>query len=220
MFPVSQAPFHMIAYYWCFPKEDDLTWEARLQCLPLVVQQHILQRQRLQRRIDSTYGYWLLQHGLMDRFGVDLDALFFAPSGKPLLRHANIQFSMSHSSGVVGIAISERGRIGLDIQAQKQIDVKTASPIFFSYIEQEAIAAAPYPAACLFQYWSKKEALVKAFGGSLFELAHKTDVRAPSTVFEGLVFHWLNLPHPTQGTVWLASEVPFDNFFARKWSFH
>lgn len=210
----------MIAYYWCQPDDDELSWKDRLALLPNPIQKYIKGKRRPNRQRQSTYGYSLLQRGLQESFDYTLDALEILPSGKPLLQASSIQFSISHSGRLIGVALSDQGRIGLDIQAHRAIASDAASTAFFSEAEQQAIVQASNPNTCILQYWSKKEALIKAMGSTMFNQATQTDVRGISTYQNGTIFNWLALPHPYQGAIWIASEWSFDNFFAKKWTFN
>jgi len=207
----------MITYYWCCPEEDHLNWKVRLACLPTALQRHVLARGTQRQIRQSAYGYWLLQQSLAVDGENALDDLLFTAAGQPISKASAVRFSISHSGAVVGVVVSSLGRIGLDIQAIKSPLI--ASPVFFSNVEQQAIQQALDPNHCLIQFWSKKEALIKAVGGTMLDWAAQTDVRFQQTIFQGNYFYWLSLPHPQKGVVWLASESPFHNFSARKWPF-
>lgn len=209
----------MITYYWCCHKEDPTHWENRLADLPNALQEYILARKTLRQQQQSTYGYWLLQQNAALLGANALEDISFTTAGQPLFAQHSVRFSISHSGTVVGVAVSPLGRIGLDIQAAKSLSQAMISPVFFSAVEQQAIRQATDPNDCLLQFWSKKEALIKAVGGTLLDLGQQTDVRADQTIFQGAFFYWLALPHPYKGVIWLASEHPFDNFVAQKWSF-
>lgn len=207
----------MITYYWCLPEEDTAHWKRRLEVLPEGLQDYILGRSTTQRQIQSTYGYWLLQQSAAD--SDPLDTISFTSAGQPIWPQPSTWFSISHSGGVVGLVLSTIGRIGLDIQTHQTYASSAVSPIFFSRVEQQAIQQATDPNQCLLQFWSKKEALIKAAGGTLLEWGNQTDVRAEQTIFQGTLFYWLMLPHPQNGVIWLASDQPFHHFSAKKWCF-
>lgn len=196
-----------------------MSWNRRLGELPTSLQTYILTHRTYRQQWQSTYGYWLLQQVITLLWGESLGQVSFTESGQPIGLQSFTSFSISHSEAVVGVAISTLGRIGLDIQAYKLLSSSVASPVFFSAMERQAIEQATDTNHCLLRFWSKKEALIKAVGGTLLELGNQTDARTDQTIFQGDFFYWLSLPHPQKGMVWLASDHPFDNFSAKKWYF-
>ncbi len=210
----------MITYYWCCPNEDDQSWERRLATLPVTLRSYILTKGTPKQRLQSTYGYWLLQQMLHYTAAGNLDDLLWLPSGHPVWKKQLPPFSISHSGTLVGVALSQLGRIGLDIQDLRPLPASAVDSIFFNTSEQQIIQQASANHSFLIEFWAKKEALTKAVGGTMLDLAQQIDARFQQTLFQGSVFHWLSLPHPQKGVVWLASDIPFDNFSARKWTFH
>jgi len=94
--------------------------------------------------------------------------------GKPELKNhgdSDITFNLTHSHGIVGVAVSRGRGIGLDVEAQnrrtKKIDEMKLANRYFSKEEIEMLTALPPGGArqLLFvQLWTLKESYVKALG--------------------------------------------------------
>jgi phosphopantetheinyl transferase len=181
--------------------------ELALKQLPDNLQYRICQKKQKKRQNSSIAGYSLLQSILKDQFGMGLDKLQFLEAGKPILEDTPITFSISHSSVLLGVAISEEEKIGLDIEGFRFFnDISVAFP-FFSKEEQAALSQANNPQRQLIDFWSKKEALVKAVGGRMFDMAAYTDVSKMSTIWleESYFFHSVE-PYLDQ-IIWIVSSL-------------
>ncbi len=88
--------------------------------------------------------------------------------GKPMVD--GIEFNVAHTRGVVLIALSRAGAVGLDIEREDRtveaVDIARASfhPEEVQWIEQTAEAERP---AAFFRCWTRKEAVTKADGRGL-----------------------------------------------------
>ncbi len=102
--------------------------------------------------------------------------------GKPALdarfHETDIEFNMSHSGGLALIALARRQRVGVDVQmvdAGARMDDMARR--FFSDRENEAIRAQPdMRTAAFYHCWTRKEAAIKARGGSIVLLGNKISV--------------------------------------------
>lgn len=89
--------------------------------------------------------------------------------GRPALANGQLVFSLSHTRGLVGCAVSTRGQVGLDVEAVRAIEAAQIADDFFSPEEQRQLdlMAAPALAPRFFDYWTLKEAYSKAIGAGL-----------------------------------------------------
>ena len=100
----------------------------------------------------------------------------YTPQGKPSLspplQAAPLEFNLSHSDQVALLAIRLQDGIGIDVEAQRPLPLlPNLLQRYFSPQEQAAIAAADQPEHEFFYYWTAKEALTKATGYGLTDLA-------------------------------------------------
>lgn len=96
-------------------------------------------------------------------------ALAFAlgPAGKPVLRDDPLQFNLSHSGGVVLIALSSHHPVGVDVEQLRPLpDHRDIARHHFHPAEVADLAALAEPEAtrAFFRCWTRKEAVSKALG--------------------------------------------------------
>jgi 4'-phosphopantetheinyl transferase len=94
--------------------------------------------------------------------------------GKPFLteKHADcgIDFNLSHSDGIVTVAISRAGAVGVDVEAIRPIDDRDIlARRVLAAGEWERLQAVPHQARdeAFLTAWTRKEAFVKAIGEGL-----------------------------------------------------
>lgn len=103
--------------------------------------------------------------------------------GKPQLiascNPLNLQFNVSHSHELAVIAITQTTAVGVDIeQVNPQAKYINISQRFFSAAEHEILLQQPVERQCrtFFQLWTRKEACVKAMGGSIAHALNQINV--------------------------------------------
>ena len=92
--------------------------------------------------------------------------ILFKDSGKPYVEDEKIEFSVSHSVQLWMVAIGESS-IGADIQVFKKCDTEGISQKLYSEDEIKFIDL--WGDYGFFKLWTRREALVKAQGKSVFE---------------------------------------------------
>lgn len=85
--------------------------------------------------------------------------------GKPVLRGGDVQFSLSHSAGMVAVALCDCA-VGVDIQEKTQYNVALARR-FFCEDERMYIDRCDDKAAAFTAIWCAKESYIKALGTGL-----------------------------------------------------
>lgn len=103
--------------------------------------------------------------------------------GKPALVSGNagnsLYFNISHSNDKALFAVTRSGEIGVDIEFHnEQTDIGQAGSIAFSSTELAALRSQPPGRQhnVFFQFWTRKEALIKAIGQGLTLPLQKIDV--------------------------------------------
>lgn len=194
--------------------EKDLL--ARLSKLPLLAQKRIMRHKRLQSRLNSLAGYLLLQHVLKEQ-EQSIDSLSFSKTGKPYLTNNSLSFSISHNANLVGLClIPKEGKIGLDIQEYRSFAPIESAFSFFSKVEQQAILSSKTPNKTLIHYWSKKEALIKAGNGRMFDEATLTNTTTANCTWKGEEFHWKEIFTFFNGAIWVAANFPLQKISIKK----
>lgn len=126
-------------------------------------------------------------------------------SGRPVARNASCgripSISLSHSDGWVAVALSNAGAVGIDIEVHRsRRNFNEIAAAAFGPDEQRLVAAEGPPA--FYRIWTLKEAMAKASGVGLAEVADRID-RVASGPKQGI---W----RANVGTApwWLAHATP------------
>jgi 4'-phosphopantetheinyl transferase len=138
---------------------------ARAERYKVPARRHAFERGRLFVR--HLLGHYLQRPEITIELGVH-------ENGKPFVHHlpgeALHEISLSHSGGVLMVAVSRAGEVGVDAeQIDPQVKHESIARRFFAAEENAALAACS-PAEreqAFFRCWTRKEALVKALGDGL-----------------------------------------------------
>ena len=185
--------------------------EKKIKKLPQNLIKRILRRKNAQKQTISFLSYLLLQKVMKEEFQSSLEGIKFLASGKPVLDNTNHHFNISHTANIIGIAITTKGAIGIDIQEHREFEKLEASFTFFSKVEQKAILAAELPKRKLVELWSKKEAFVKAVGGQMFEMSAQADISSSSSIWSERPYFFYPLNLEFNGYAWLVSSFPVNS---------
>lgn len=101
--------------------------------------------------------------------------------GQPRLAGTALSTSLSHSGDLVALTVCPAATVGIDIECYPaRIDLDALMPVFCTREEQLAMSAlqGPERARSLLELWTRKEALLKAFGVGL--LTDPATIPAPS----------------------------------------
>ena len=92
------------------------------------------------------------------------------PHGKPVIRDAEIHVSVSHAGDWVGVAVTDAGPVGLDVEqttgSAEIDDLMSFALVPAEAAELRALAADARRPAFL-RYWTRKESVLKATGSGL-----------------------------------------------------
>jgi 4'-phosphopantetheinyl transferase len=197
---------HSVLIWWCEPVEpcppvlallddaeqarhlrlrrpEDRARHATAHALLRLVLGHLLDREPNRLRLDRTCPQCGGEHG------------------KPRLVAGELEFSLTHGVGLVGVAVA-RVPVGLDVEAAGRDDSdptlleEALAPV--EAAELAALAAADRPAAFL-RYWTRKEAVVKARGTGLVDPLNEIVVTGSSGT---------RLPGPNPIRAWDLTPKP------------
>jgi len=162
-------------------------------------------------RRNFLFGRGMLRTLLASYLGASPAELLFAYSahGKPGLATSSggFEFNLSHSNGTLLIAISQRRKIGVDIEKiRHDIEINEIAGRFFSPAERQVLDQTfdhSLPDA-FFRCWTRKEAWLKARGDGLsFPLSafDVLDVQADGTV------KLVTRPDPAEALRWSIFSI-------------
>jgi 4'-phosphopantetheinyl transferase len=98
--------------------------------------------------------------------------LFESENRRPALRHATVDFNVSHSGAHGLIAVAKGRRVGVDIeQCAPAFDWRTIADIVLTPLERAHVELLQRAAqnAAFYSIWVTKEAVLKAHGAGLLE---------------------------------------------------
>ncbi|MEU6037816.1 4'-phosphopantetheinyl transferase superfamily protein [Actinomadura sp. NPDC047616] len=141
------------------------------------------------------------------------------PSGRPYLAHPDgrrwdVDFNISHSGGLVGVAVGVGGRLGLDVQEAPGPGWERIARRWLHPRERRRIDALPPAEGCreFTRVWAVREARCKATGRGL------AGFRSPGAVADAACGHldgvtWRELPVPDG----YAAALAFAGGHGRDW---
>ncbi|MCU0467364.1 MAG: 4'-phosphopantetheinyl transferase superfamily protein [Arcicella sp.] len=111
----------------------------------------------------SVFGKLLLIKALQDfKSKSDLEDILYSPYMRPCLCE-QLDFNISHSNNYIVCVISNQGRVGIDIEKCKIINFEDYHSCMNSK-EWRDIEMSENPITSFFEYWTKKEAVMKGSG--------------------------------------------------------
>jgi len=146
-----------------FREKYDL--EILLEQLPESLHAKAYRYRRPQDAYNFALGRLMLKQGLAE-LGKDnnLEKIYFNDNEKPML--SDVFFNISHSADLVVCALTQDGEIGIDVEREKEIDLKDFKKSFTPK-EWKHITAHSFPLKKFFWYWVRKESIIKALGVKL-----------------------------------------------------
>lgn len=148
-----------------------------LHLLPEVERAKILRFRNAEDAYLSLFGKLLLLFGLNDLgLGIqDLKMLSRSADNKPVLElPAGMAFSISHTKGMAAVAVSDNGRVGIDLEAVRRINMAEYNKLPFLRQMWTKGEIPPDPKG-FFTFWTKCESALKGDGKGF--LIDETDVK-------------------------------------------
>ncbi len=105
----------------------------------------------------------------------------YGAEGKPEISGASLFFNLSHSGAYSLVGVSRRGAVGVDLEQVRPLSDQLAiARRFFTAQETAELQALPDAEAELgfFRIWTRKEAIAKTEGGSIFQWVSRVRVSA------------------------------------------
>jgi hypothetical protein len=112
-------------------------------------------------------------------------------SGKPYLAGTSgrraLRFSVSHSAGVLAVALSRAAEVGVDVERDRAVPEwrRIADRVFDARTRAALlgdIARGEPPRDAFLRHWCRTEALVKSMGTGLFDGARDADAGTPRVI--------------------------------------
>jgi len=149
-----------------FPR-NETGFDIYLDKLPQSLKDKVLKFRRWQDSYASLFGKLLLEAGLLNCgfSSFTFNDLQYTSFNRPFIED-NIDFNLSHSGAFVVCALSNEGKVGIDIEEVKSINLEHLEGQFTAN-EWLNITDAIDPYREFYSCWTKKEAILKASGEGL-----------------------------------------------------
>ena len=168
----------------------------RLVLLPETLQQQALRKRQWIDRQLSIGGKLLLLKLLQERNNeCSLADLGYNEYRRPYF-DSSIDFNIAHSGNIVICGMTDEGQIGVDIEQVSQLDFNDFTD-FFTKNEWHYINNHPDKFDGFYNFWTKKEAVLKAIGSGFHTPLNSVDVSNESLVYDDITYHIMALNiHP------------------------
>jgi len=166
---------------------NDLELADKLALLPKNLQQQA-SRKRLRRdRQLSVCGKLLLQELLKAHNSIrSLDDLKYNEYYRPYFENSP-DFNIAHSGNIVICAMADEGQIGIDIEQINKLDFADFTD-FFTGNEWNGINTHADKFDGFYDFWTKKEAVLKAIGPGFHTPLNSIDVSGEKLVYDGITY--------------------------------
>lgn len=188
-------------------EKHELLLQKFLSSFPLDFQQKIRSYRRWQDAQLSLLGRLLLNHGIQKNTQLKKvqSKMLFNKYNKPYFEDKEINFNISHSGEIVVCAISETDTIGVDIEIMNEININDFK-FQMTANEWSTIVRATDQQMAFYNYWTQKEAVIKAHGKGLSIPLKSFEVIANTTVIETETFYTLKVDIEENYLCSVASE--------------
>lgn len=120
---------------------------------------------------------FIIAHGLLrtvlgDRLGASPAELRFGrgPYGKPFIEGSDLRFNLSDTKDALVIAVGHEGEVGVDIETMtRTVDHHAVGQHYFTSEEVEVISRATDSKRRFLEFWTRKEAVLKASGVGIMD---------------------------------------------------
>ncbi|NKC11643.1 MAG: 4'-phosphopantetheinyl transferase superfamily protein [Gammaproteobacteria bacterium] len=144
--------------------------------------------------------------------GLDYPVIATGNHGKPYLsHHPDVHFNLSHTEGMIAVAVARHVSIGVDVERrpERTHDLAAIAARVFTPSEQATMTVSADPVTIFTQFWTAKEAIMKATGLGFHLPAKDIELTVP-----GPQLRRLPPAHADASTWWLHAEAIGDTWLA------
>ncbi len=169
-----------------FPPE---VLEDCLSAMPASIGEKIRRYHRWEDRQAGLLGKLLLKEALTGHgYGPDCLNLLQTDDYGRLRVGGAVDFNISHSGEFVLCAITSAGRVGVDIERIRAMDI-SGFHRYFSQENWQEINRASHSRQCFFDHWTMRESVIKADGRGLSVPLKELHVKEGKILLNGQVWH-------------------------------
>lgn len=201
-----------ILYSYIEKQNHDFLMNYKLKQLPDEFQLKILKYRRWQDAQLSLLGRLLLENGLQGQglTGEIKLNVQYTPYNKPYLSDKNIKFNISHSGDFVACVITQYQEIGIDIEILEDVEIENFKDQMTNK-EWENIFYSKDIKRSFFNYWTQKEAILKAQGKGLSIPLKSFEVQQNKAVLDSTTFYLAEIVLQENYVCHIASNQKISN---------
>lgn len=155
-----------------------------INILPFNLREKILRYHKWKDAQASLFGKLLLK-SLLKRYQTNftLSDLKIDSWGRPYIDNS-FDFNISHSGSYVVCSYSDEGRMGIDLEVIQKVDLDNFSLTIFNQYELDLIKSADNVNDIFFEFWTIKEAAIKADGRGLGIPLKQVKIKSDNVIIE------------------------------------
>ncbi|MNL19316.1 4'-phosphopantetheinyl transferase sfp [compost metagenome] len=164
----------------------------------------------------SLLGRILLFRSIKEVFNMELSRknILYNEYGKPYFKRNPIHFSISHSGEIVVCAITIDSEIGIDIEKMLPVNIYDFK-LQINTTEWLKIISSKIPQMAFYDYWTKKEAVIKAYGYGQTVDFSSFEISENATTINTTPFYYKEIKIDENYKCNIASKKPLiDTFLA------
>ena len=167
--------------------EQELT--DKLLLLPSILMQAALRKKQWMDMQLSVSGKLLLVEALkqLGTESISLDDLKYNTHHRPYF-DADVDFNIAHSGNIVVCCATDSGQIGIDIEQINEIDLADYSD-YFTPNEWGIINGHTNRFEGFYDFWTRKEAVLKAIGTGFHTPLSSVDVSDDEIKYDDITYH-------------------------------
>lgn len=188
-----------------------------LKNFDLDFQKKVLSYRRWQDTQLSLLGRLMLIKAL-EEYGIssaEVNNLEYNKFGKPFLSSKAIFFNISHSGDFVICAVSKKSEIGIDIEQMTVIDVDDFK-LQMTTDEWSRVVESENKRNSFFEYWTQKEAVIKAHGHGLTLPLKSFEVVDNKTIIDGKDFYLKEVEINKEYKCYISQRIAFGEILIKE----
>lgn len=202
----------MIYIYYSYLSEEhhENFLKNELVKFPIDFQEKIKRYRRWQDAQLSLLGRILLLRGIKEIYNQDYqnNEIQYTKYNKPYFKDDLIRFNISHSGDVVVCAINNKSEIGIDIEIISNIEIDDFKSQFTAN-EWDKILLSNNIKEAFFEYWTQKEAIIKAHGHGLAIPLKSFEILENATIINNKKFYLQEIKVEKQYKCYISSKNDF-----------
>lgn len=200
----------------CEKRHEDLLHFV-LPKLPVEFQEKIKRFRRWQDAQVSILGRVLLLEGMREIYRCNTEDLSikYTAHNKPFFENSLIKFNISHSGEIAVCAFSADLDLGIDIEFLADIQIED----FYSQMtenEMEVIRSSNDAKIAFFDYWTQKEAVLKAYGNGLSVPLQSFEILEKHTNINGQNYFLQEVHIEKNYKCYISQKTPINDFSIKK----